>query len=58
MYDIMSYMINVFIIEDHAIVRDGLKDLFNSVEGYKVVGEAENGIEAIETIKEIKDKAP
>jgi len=55
MYDIMSYMINVFIIEDHAIVRDGLKDLFNSVEGYRVVGEAENGIDAI---KVIKDKSP
>ncbi len=58
MYDIMSYMINVFIIEDHAIVRDGLKDLFSSVDGYKIVGEAENGIEAIENIKAIKDTPP
>lgn len=52
MCDIMSYMINVFIIEDHAIVRDGLRDLFNSVEGYRVIGEAENGVDAIKVIKE------
>ncbi len=52
MCDIMSYMIKVFIIEDHAIVRNGLKDLFNSVEGYRVIGEAENGIDAIKVIKE------
>ena len=48
-------MIKVFIIEDHAIVRDGLKELFNSVEGYRVIGVAENGIDAI---KVIKDKSP
>ncbi len=52
MCDIMSYMIKVFIIEDHAIVRNGLKDLFNAVEGYRVIGEAENGIDAIKVIKE------
>ncbi len=52
MCDIMTYMIKVFIIEDHAIVRNGLKDLFNSVEGYRVIGEAENGIDAIKIIKE------
>ncbi|MEC4684733.1 MAG: response regulator transcription factor [Nitrospirota bacterium] len=52
MCDIMSYMIKVFIIEDHAIVRNGLKDLFNSVEGYRVIGEAENGVDAIKVIKE------
>ncbi|NOY40086.1 MAG: response regulator transcription factor [Nitrospirae bacterium] len=45
-------MIKVFIIEDHAIVRDGLKELFNSVEGYRVIGVAENGIDAIKVIKE------
>ncbi|HEC98319.1 MAG TPA: response regulator transcription factor [Nitrospirae bacterium] len=52
MCDIISYMIKVFIIEDHAIVRDGLKALFNSVEGYSVIGEAENGVDAIKVIKE------
>ncbi|VAX33929.1 hypothetical protein MNBD_NITROSPIRAE03-486 [hydrothermal vent metagenome] len=52
MCDIMLDMIKVFIIEDHAIVRNGLKELFNSVEGYSVIGEAENGVDAIKVIKE------
>ncbi len=48
-------MIEIFIIEDHEIVRDGLRDLFNSIDGYKVVGEAENGLDAL---KVLKDKSP
>ena len=52
MCDIMLDMIKIFIIEDHAIVRNGLKELFNSAEGFSVIGEAENGVEAIKVIKE------
>lgn len=35
------------IADDHALVRAGLKDILAGIGGVKVVGEAENGVEAI-----------
>jgi two-component system, NarL family, invasion response regulator UvrY len=40
-------MINVFIADDHAILRDGLKRILAEERGINVSGEAENGKEAI-----------
>ncbi|MBF0445426.1 MAG: response regulator transcription factor [Magnetococcales bacterium] len=40
-------MINVFIADDHAIMRDGLKRILTEEGGINVVGEAENGKEAL-----------
>jgi DNA-binding NarL/FixJ family response regulator len=37
----------VFIAEDHTILRAGLRALLSSHPDYEVIGEAENGIEAI-----------
>lgn len=44
-------MIRVFIAEDHKIVRDGIRHMFEKEENFTLVGEAENGKEAIEKIK-------
>lgn len=44
-------MINVLVVDDHAILRDGIRSLLESQEDINVVGEAENGAEAIEFIK-------
>jgi DNA-binding NarL/FixJ family response regulator len=42
--------IRVVIADDHAIVRDGLKALLDSVEGIEVVGEAGTGEETIAAV--------
>ena len=42
--------IRVVIADDHAIVRDGLKALLDSVVGIEVVGEAGSGDETIATV--------
>ena len=44
-------MIRVLIADDHAIVRDGLKQIFKETSDIIVAGEAANGTEVIEKIK-------
>jgi NarL family two-component system response regulator LiaR len=39
--------ISVLVVEDHAVVREGLCALINSAQGLKVIGEAADGIEAV-----------
>lgn len=39
--------IRVLIVDDHPVVRDGLRGLFAGDAGFEVVGEAENGREAV-----------
>ena len=43
-------MIRVFIVDDHEIVRQGLRRILEEAEGIEVAGEAANGIEALKTI--------
>lgn len=47
----MADEIRVLIADDHAVVRDGLRVFLDLVPDIEVVGEAENGIEAIEQAK-------
>ena len=44
----------VLIAEDHTIMREGLKMLLSSDPAYEVVGEAQNGIEAVCAVKSQK----
>ncbi|MFO7964357.1 MAG: response regulator transcription factor [Desulfobacterales bacterium] len=44
----------VVIVEDHAIIRDGLRSLLEKFKNVEVVGEAEDGLKAIRCIKEKK----
>ncbi|MFZ3590538.1 response regulator [Bacillus sp. DJP31] len=46
-------MIRVLLVDDHAVVRTGLKMLLNSIEGMEVVGEATEGDEGIRKAKEL-----
>jgi len=39
--------IRILIVDDHTIVRRGLKALLAEMEDMQVVGEADNGLEAI-----------
>ncbi len=43
--------IRVLIVDDHALIRDGLKALLRSVNEIQITGEASNGLEAIEKVK-------
>ena len=47
-------MINVFIVDDHALVRLGMRRLLEGIADIQVVGEAESGEEAITLVKQIK----
>jgi DNA-binding NarL/FixJ family response regulator len=43
----MSDVINVLLVDDHAIVRTGLKAVLHVARDIQVVGEASNGVEAV-----------
>jgi two-component system, NarL family, invasion response regulator UvrY len=45
-------MIKVYIVDDHTIVREGVKRIITDTANMEVVGESGNGIEAIEKIPE------
>jgi DNA-binding NarL/FixJ family response regulator len=47
-------VIRVLVVDDHAIVRDGLERLLNSAEGVEVVGTAGDGAEAIEAAMRVE----
>jgi DNA-binding NarL/FixJ family response regulator len=47
-------LIRIVIADDHAIVREGLKRIVSSAEGMEVVGEAANGIEALQRVRELQ----
>ena len=46
--------IKVFLVDDHAIVRDGLRMILEAQEGIAVVGEATEGRQAVSRVKELK----
>jgi DNA-binding NarL/FixJ family response regulator len=46
--------IKVFIVDDHNIVREGLKTLMDRTSQIKIVGEAADGVNAVKLIKEAK----
>jgi DNA-binding NarL/FixJ family response regulator len=43
----------VLIVDDHAIVREGLRQLLSSQRDMEVVGEAKDGLEAMRKVKEV-----
>ncbi len=46
--------ISVLVVEDHAVVREGLRALINSAPGLQVIGEAADGVEAVEQAMALK----
>ena len=43
--------LSILLVDDHQIIIDGLRSLVNSVDGLSVIGEANNGKEAIELLQ-------
>lgn len=45
-------MIKVLIVDDHELVRMGIRGLLDDSEGFEVVAEADNGVSALKAVKE------
>ena len=50
----MSAPIRVLICDDHALFREGLRAILREQPGFEVVGEAGNGIEAVEVTRRLR----
>jgi len=46
--------VNIFLADDHPLLRMGLRLAFQAKDNIRVIGEADNGFDAIEKIKELK----
>jgi len=46
----MNKEIKIIIVDDHAIFRDGLRFLLSQIYGFKVISEAENGIDLLKQL--------
>jgi DNA-binding NarL/FixJ family response regulator len=46
-------VIRIVIADDHSIVREGLKRIVSSVEGMEITGEAGNGTEVMQRVREL-----
>ena len=50
----MAILINVLVIDDHALIRKGLRQILDDTADIRVTGEAETGMEAIRMVREGK----
>jgi DNA-binding NarL/FixJ family response regulator len=46
--------VDVLLVDDHKIMRDGLKAILQRCEEFRVVGEAENGADAVQFVKRLR----
>lgn len=46
--------IKIILVDDHYIVRNGIRALFDDVDEIEVIGEASNGLEAISKVAELR----
>ena len=47
-------MITVVVADDHYLVRQGVRALLDNAAGIQVVGEAENGEQAVQLVQELE----
>ena len=46
--------IRVMLVDDHAIVREGLKEILESAGGFEVVGQAVDGVQAVDVARTVE----
>src|SRR6266487_2231174 len=46
-------MIRIVVADDHTIVREGLKQVLSSASDFSIVGEAQNGREVLQRVREL-----
>ncbi|MET8573050.1 response regulator transcription factor [Streptomyces sp. NPDC004783] len=46
-------VISLLVVDDHPVVRDGLRGMFESAPGFAVLGEASNGVDAVALAAEL-----
>jgi DNA-binding NarL/FixJ family response regulator len=47
-------MINIFLADDHQIVRKGIKAILSTESDFNIIGEAGDGIETVKAVEELK----
>lgn len=47
-------MINVLVVDDHALIRKGMKQILDDTSDIRITGEAESGMQAIKMVRENK----
>jgi len=52
----MARNITVLLVDDHAVVRRGFRRLLEDDEDIEVVGEAENGVRAVQMVRELNPR--
>jgi two-component system response regulator NreC len=50
----MDEQIRVLVVDDHALVREGIKSLLQGIPQIAVIGEAEDGLDAIEKARQLR----
>ncbi len=48
----MTDPIRILLVDDHEIVRQGVRALFDALEGFEVIGEADSGTAAVKFVEE------
>ena len=46
--------VRIMIVDDHAVVREGLKNYLGALKEFEIVGEASSGVEALEAAKKLQ----
>ena len=46
--------VRIMIVDDHAVVREGLKNYLGALKEFEIVGEASSGVEALEAAKRLQ----
>jgi len=49
-----SIKVDILLVDDHSLVRDGIRSLLEEETGLEVVGEASNGLEALDKVQELQ----
>src|SRR5437899_11128243 len=47
-------LIDVLLVDDHKIMRDGIKAILGRGDEFRVIGEAENGTDAVQSVKRLR----